>query len=108
KHLRYVENAKHNLEGSDATDSIIAFYGAVVTGKPRPRFSWKKEKDGSLVVNVVDKPAEVNLWQATNPAARDFRVDTIGKAYQSTPLKESTPGVYTAKMKKPAKGFTAF
>ena len=108
KHLRYVENAKHNLEGSDATDSIIAFYGAVVTGKARPRFSWKKEKDGSLVVNVVDKPAEVNLWQATNPAARDFRVDTIGKTYQSTALKESGPGVYTAKMKKPAKGFTAF
>jgi PhoPQ-activated pathogenicity-related protein len=108
KHLRYVPNAKHNLEGSDATDSMIAFYQAIIAGKPRPRFSWKKEKDGSLVVNVVDKPAEVNLWQATNPEARDFRVDTIGKAYQSTPLKESKSGAYTAKVKKPVKGYTAF
>jgi PhoPQ-activated pathogenicity-related protein len=107
KHLRYVENAKHNLAGSDAVDSLIAFYQAVVTGKPRPRFSWKKQRDGSLVVTVVDKPTEVFLWQATNPDARDFRVDTIGKAYKSIPLKESSPGVYTAKVTKPPKGFTA-
>jgi PhoPQ-activated pathogenicity-related protein len=108
KHLRYVPNVKHNLEGSDATDSMIAFYQAIIARKPRPRFSWKKEKDGSLVVNVVDKPSEVNLWQATNPQARDFRVDTIGKAYQSTPLKESKSGAYIANIKKPVKGYTAF
>jgi len=108
KHLRYVPNAKHNLEGSDATDSILAFYQAIVTGKPRPRFTWKKQKDGSIVVNAADRPAEVNLWQATNPEARDFRVDTIGKAYRSTPLKESSRGVYEAKVAKPEKGFTAF
>ncbi len=108
KHLRYVPNAKHNLEGSDATDSMIAFYQAIIAGKPRPRFSLKKEKDGSLTVNVVDKPTEVNLWQATNPEARDFRVDTIGKAYQSTPLKALRGGGYTAKVKRPVKGYTAF
>ena len=107
KHIRYVENAKHNLAGSDAVDTLVAFYQAVVTNKPRPRFTWTKEKDGSLVVHAVDKPSEVYLWQATNTEARDFRVDTIGKAYQSTPLKESKPGVYEAKIKKPATGFSA-
>jgi PhoPQ-activated pathogenicity-related protein len=108
KHLRYVPNAKHNLEGSDATESMLAFYQAVITGKPRPRFSWTKRKDGSLVVTVKDKPAEVNLWQATNPNARDFRVDTIGKAYTSTPLKPDNNGAYVAKVAKPAKGYTAY
>jgi PhoPQ-activated pathogenicity-related protein len=108
KHLRYVPNAKHNLEGSDATDSIISFYQAITMGKPRPRFSWKKEKDGSLVVNVMDQPTEVNLWQATNPNARDFRVDTIGKAYQSTPLAASKNGTFVGRVKKPVKGYTAF
>lgn len=108
KHLRYVPNAKHNLAGSDSNDSLIAFYQAILLNKPRPRFSWQKQKDGSLTVTVVDQPAEVNLWQATNPNARDFRVDTIGKAYQSTPLKPSKNGTYEAKVKKPAKGFTAF
>ena len=108
KHLRYVPNVKHNQEGGDAVDSMIAFHQAIVSGKPRPRFTWKKEKDGSIVVNAVDRPTEVNVWQATNPNARDFRVDTIGKAYVSSPLKESGAGVYSAKVKKPLKGYTAF
>ena len=59
-------------------------------------------------MNVVDRPAEVVVWHATNPEARDFRVDTIGKAYQATPLKEKSAGVYVAKAPKPAKGFSAF
>ena len=108
KLLRYVPNAAHNLAGSDSTDTLIAFYQSVVSGKPRPRFSWKKEKDGSLVVRAVDPPIEVNLWQATNPQARDFRVETIGKAYQSARLPETSPGVYIGRAAKPEKGFTAF
>lgn len=108
KYLRYVPNSKHNLAGTDARESIVAFYQAILAGKPRPQFSWKKEKDGSLVVTVKDKPKEVNLWQATNPNTRDFRVDTIGNAYTSSLLKEKKAGVYVARIKKPAKGFTAF
>lgn len=108
KYLRYVPNAKHNLAGTDARESMQAFYESVLNNKRRPEFSWKKEKDGSLVVKVKDKPREVNLWQATNPKARDFRVDTIGKAYTSTPLKEQKPGLYIGKVEKPAQGFTAF
>ncbi len=108
KYLRYVPNAKHNLAGSDARESLLVYYQAIITGKPRPQFSWKKEKDGALIVTVKDKPREVNLWQATNPKARDFRVDTIGNAYTSSPLKEVKPGVYVARVNKPASGFTAF
>lgn len=108
KHLRYVPNAKHNLAGTDARESLLAFYQAFITGRPRPEFSWKKEKDGALIVIVKDKPREVNLWQATNPKARDFRVDTIGNAYTSTPLKEIKSGQYVARVNKPPSGFTAF
>ncbi len=108
KYLRYVPNAKHNLEGSDARESLAAFYQSVLDGTPRPKFSWKKESDGSLRVTVKDKPAEVNLWQATNPNARDFRVDTIGKAYTSTSLAAQADGTYVANVSKPANGFTAF
>jgi PhoPQ-activated pathogenicity-related protein len=108
KYLRYVPNVKHNLAGSDARESLLAYYQSIINGRPRPQFSWKKEKDGSLVVTVKDKPREVNLWQATNPTARDFRVDTIGEAYTSTPLKEDAAGAYVGRVNKPAKGFTAF
>ncbi len=108
KHLRYVPNAKHNLAGTDARESMLAFYLAILKNKPRPQFTWTKEKDGTLVVKVIDKPKAVNLWQATNPKARDFRVDTIGNAYTSTPLSEEKPGVYVGRVSKPASGFTAF
>ncbi len=108
KHIRYVPNAKHDLAGSDATESMIAFYQAVLSGKPRPRFSWTKQKDGSLVVKPIDKPKEVNLWQATNPNTRDFRLDLIGKAYTSTPLKAEKDGSYIGRIAKPEKGYSAF
>jgi PhoPQ-activated pathogenicity-related protein len=108
KYLRYVPNTKHNLAGSDARESLMVFYQAVLDGRARPRFSWKQEKDGSFVVMVKDKPKEVNLWRATNPNARDFRVDTIGNAYTRTKLTEQPRGVYLGRVEKPAKGFTAY
>jgi PhoPQ-activated pathogenicity-related protein len=125
KYLRYVPNAKHNLAGSDASQSLLAYYQAILTGHPRPQFTWIKENDGSLVVTlgdrivhkrgigspaetVKDRPTEVKLWQATNPKARDFRLDVIGSAYKSTPLKEEKPGVYVGRVEKPPQGFTAF
>src|SRR5499426_1441725 len=108
KYLRYTPNSKHNLAGTDARESLLTFYQAVINNKPRPQFSWKKEKDGTVIVTVRDNPREINLWQATNPKARDFRVDTIGNAYTSSPLKEDKPGVYVARVNKPASGFTAF
>jgi len=108
KYLRYVPNAKHNLAGSDVRESLLAYYQAILNNSPRPQFSWKKESDGALIVTVKDKPREVNLWQATNPKARDFRVDSIGNAYKSSPLKEEKPGVYVARVNKRATGFTAF
>ena len=108
KHLRYVPNTKHNLAESDALQSLAAFYQAIITNTPRPQFSWRKEKDGSLVVTVKDKPREVNLWQASNPNARDFRLDIIGKAYTSTPLQPEKNGTYVGRVSKPEKGYTAF
>jgi len=107
KHIRYVPNVKHNLEGGDSVDSMLAFYQAILTNTPRPKFTWKVV-NGSIVINVHDKPAEVNLWQATNPDARDFRLDVIGKAYTATKLSEEKKGVYVAQVAKPPKGFTAF
>ena len=51
---------------------------------------------------------KVNLWQATNPKARDFRLLSIGKAYKKSTLKAEGKGTYVARVKKPASGWTAF
>lgn len=108
KYLRYVPNTDHSLKNSDARQGLIAFYDAFLRKQPRPRFSWKFEDDGSIRVTTIDKPAEVKLWQATNPDHRDFRLVAIGPAYTSTTLEEQKNGVYIGKVEKPAKGWTAY
>ncbi len=108
KYLRYVPNADHSLRNSDARESLVAFYDAFLRGAPRPKFSWKFEKDGSIRVKATDKPTAVKLWQATNANARDFRLMTIGPAYQGTELKAEGEGVYVGKVTKPEKGWTAY
>jgi PhoPQ-activated pathogenicity-related protein len=107
KYLRYVPNTNHSLAGSDAADSILAFYRSVLTGSPLPTFSWNVQPDGSIRVQTETKPLEVNLWQATNPKARDFRLLTIGKAYKKSALKGES-GIYVARVGKPPAGWTAF
>jgi PhoPQ-activated pathogenicity-related protein len=108
KYLRYVPNTNHSLSGSDGRESILAFYQAILKGARLPKFSWKVEADGAIRVETANKPRQVNLWQATNPKARDFRLLSIGRAYQKSVLTSEGKGVYVARVKKPAKGWTAF
>ena len=49
KYLRYVPNTNHSLAGSDATESTLAFYQAVLKGSPLPQYSWKVQADGSAM-----------------------------------------------------------
>src|SRR5262249_42218681 len=77
KYLPYVPNTNHSLANSDAGESMLAFYHAILKGSALPQFSWKVQDDGSIRVQTKDKPREVNLWQATNPKARDFRLLSI-------------------------------
>lgn len=108
KYLRYVPNADHSLKGSDAYETLNACYTAVLYHLPLPQFSWTLEKDGAIRVTTETKPSVVKLWQATNPAARDFRLETLGPKYQSTLLDDQGGGVYVGKVPEPAKGWTAF
>jgi PhoPQ-activated pathogenicity-related protein len=108
KYLRYVPNADHGLDKTDAVESLLAFYATVLQNKPRPEVRWTFEADGSIRVVTPTKPAAVKLWQATNPDARDFRVETLGKKYVSSPVAEQEPGVYVGNVTPPAKGWTAY
>jgi PhoPQ-activated pathogenicity-related protein len=130
KYLRYVPNTDHSLKNSDALQSIIAFYWTVLNAKPRPKYSWTFEKDGSIRVlasaagsplstrfggrgdggegGMAPKLKEVVLWQANNPKARDFRVEKIGRAYTRSVLSPQSDGSYVGKIESPAQGWTAF
>lgn len=108
KYLRYVPNGDHSLKNTDALETLVACYNAVLTKAPLPRFTWTSPGEGSLRVNATDRPAAVKVWQATNPNARDFRLETIGRAWTSTDLAPEPDGSYLANVSKPEKGWTAF
>src|SRR6266404_2589732 len=95
------------LKGSDAPESAFAFYEAIVAGRPRPKFSWSFEPDGSIQVKAETQPIAVALWQAANPVARDFRLEAIGPAYRRSAL-DGHGGVYISKSPKPAQGWVAY
>jgi len=108
KYLRYVPNADHSLKGSNAFESLEAFFTSVIGQHSRPQFSWQR-RGSSLVVEVEDPPSQVLLWQAHNPKARDFRQQTIGNSWQSTPLKAQADGrTYVGQVPRPDNGWSAF
>jgi PhoPQ-activated pathogenicity-related protein len=108
KYLRYIPNADHSLRNSDAAQSVLGFYQAILAGSPLPKFSWTFEKDGAIQVTAADRPTEVKLWQATNPKARDFRLESIGPVWKSSPMESDPNGQYVAKVPAPPSGYTAF
>jgi PhoPQ-activated pathogenicity-related protein len=108
KHLLYCANTNHGLDGSGAEKALLAWYTAVLAGRDRPQFSWQIPAQGRVVVTAKTRPSEVLLWTATNPTARDFRLETIGKAWKSTPLTSADAGRYEAKVAAPEKGWTAY
>ena len=108
KHLRYVPNTSHSLDKSDALETLHAFYTAIVTNTSRPDVRWSFERDGSIKVVAKQIPSDIRLWQATNPKARNFRLDVVGAVYTSTPLTPSGPNTWVARVPAPSEGWTAF
>jgi len=110
KYLWYVPNASHGFEErkADLIGSSFAWAAAVIHGAPLPRFTWQLPEAGGIRLNAADPPAEVRLWQASNPAARDFRLETIGAAWVGTAIASSGNGVYAVSVPEPSRGWTAY
>ncbi len=108
KYLRYVPNTDHSLKGSDARESVLAFYHAIVADQPRPKFSWSFAPDGVIEVDTAERPLATVLWQATNPQARDFRLEAIGPAYRRSILEPDGDGTFRARVPAPAHGWVAY
>lgn len=108
KHVRYVPNSNHGMDGTDVMASIDSWYHAIVHNVKMPRYSWGVDADGTISVLSLDQPSQVLLWQAHNPEGRNFTQAVIGRAYSSTPLNEVEPGVYQIKLDPPASGYTAY
>ncbi len=106
KHLRYVPNVDHSLRGSDAQATAMGFYDMILRNQPRPKYSWKIEGD-RILLECQDNPTAIKLWRAENPEKRDFRLMTVGPAYQSEEIAMRPDGKYEVKLTAPATGWSA-
>lgn len=107
KLLRYTPNTDH-AQDNGAFFSAVAWAKKILDRKATPVFNWVVDADGTVRVNAATRPQTVRLWQATNPTARDFRLQTIGKAWQSTTLRDQGRGRFLASVAPPARGWTAY
>jgi PhoPQ-activated pathogenicity-related protein len=107
KHLRFVPNTNHSLRGSDAPQTLLAYFHSVVTGRRRPELKWSFQGDGEMRITATGEPSEVKLWKATNPKARDFRLETLGAVWTSSPL-DGNKGVWQVSVAPPPEGWTAY
>ncbi len=107
KHLRYVPNADHSLNGTDVLDSALAFYVMVLNQVERPAYAWTLEPNGAILFSTKARPTAVRHWQATNPNARDFRLAVLGPQFKAEMLTPNAAGEYRAVAAKPEKGWTA-
>jgi hypothetical protein len=104
--MRTIPNTDHGLKG-DAVATLLTFYRSVLEGGAMPRMTWKVRAPGRILVHA-DAPLQVRKWSATNPDARDFRLQTIGEAWKPEPLKAEQDGLYVAEQPEPQRGWSAF
>jgi PhoPQ-activated pathogenicity-related protein len=107
-YIRYVPNTDHSLN-QDAVNGAINFEDALIEGLALPQFTWNVTNNGATInVNTTTPAASVTLWQATNPNNRDFRLETFGAHWTSSPLSNLGGGNYAATVTPPSSGATAF
>ena len=107
KYLRYVPNTDHSMKNSDALQSLVSFHDSILRKKQLPEYSWELPSPGVIRVVSKTKPSRVKLWTATNPEARDFRLETLGPKYREKILEPEGDGIYEATLDNPEKGWTA-
>lgn len=111
-YLNYLPNTDHGLGLTEnpynILNPLVAFYQGVVTGAGMPDFSWTYMDEETLKIETTTVPTSVSLWQAHTDVSRDFRMENIGKAWQSTPLTEVTNGVYVVQVPTPTTGWTGY
>ncbi len=110
--IRYVANTGHDLETEpdnieDALTSLVSWYLGIITGEPRPTIHWQ-HNDGHLIVQTDQPVYAARFWQAHNPTARDFRLETIGRSWNFVPLAPTGPGTYSVPVPTPDDGWTAY
>jgi len=110
--MRYIPNTDHSLRepgkgSTGAITSLLSWYQTIIKQKKRPTIR-RRQQDSRLTVMTDQTPSAVRLWQTSNPTARDFRLETTGRTWQSKTLGLSANGEYRVDVLPPEKGWTAW
>ncbi|MEW8511498.1 MAG: PhoPQ-activated protein PqaA family protein [Candidatus Thiodiazotropha sp.] len=108
---RIVPNTDHSGESKfeDLLAGLIAWYQMQLYGLERPELEWGLAAGGELEVGSSQIPLVARLWQASNPSARDFRLETVGdQAWHSSVITADADGRYRVSVPEPAQGYTAY
>lgn len=109
KYLRYVPNAGHSLEDTDASQSLIAFYNYILDDEPIPQFNWSADTTGfQIQLDPNNLPDELLLWNAHNPEDRDFRLYVIDRIWLAKNIDIPEDGNVSVEIDTPNNGFTAW
>jgi len=107
KQLRMAPNTDHKQDTDAFVGGVQWLLEALDANDPGKHISSTIDADGALSVTTGGGEKEVLLWQAHNPTARDFRLESIGEAWTSTRLHKDENGAYVAPAGSPASGWTA-
>ena len=107
KQLRMSPNTDHGQSVETLTAGLQWLLDAITGDSPGRSISWESLPDGSQRVSTGGGEQEVLLWRASNPDARDFRLEEIGAAWTSTALTPNGSGDYVVPRETPGSGWAA-
>ncbi|CAN5412045.1 PhoPQ-activated protein PqaA family protein [soil metagenome] len=109
KYLRYVPNAGHSLSGTDAPESLIAFYNHILNDNKLPKFEWEASENGFRIqLDPYDLPDDLLLWSAHNQNGREFRLYVIDRIWLAQGLDVPEEEELFVDINTPNSGFTAW
>ncbi|PPU91125.1 PqaA [Xanthomonas populi] len=109
KAMRMVPNSSHMGIRASVVDSLVPFVDRLQQQHPLPDLSDSLRGGQQPVIRVrsSERPAQVLLWSAANPKARDFRF-ACGIRYTSTPVTLQRGSSISVPVQIPKAGWSAY
>ena len=113
--IYFAPNTDHGLTSGEllrldegTVNSIFAWYISIIRNAQRPQFTYEFLDNRTVVIETSRTPSTIQLWQANNTTARDFRLETFGPNWRSSNVTTTTPNRYVVTVGEPAQGWTAW
>lgn len=107
KHLAYIPNTGHSLDGTDAVQVMLGFHTHILADQERPNYDWEVTDEAiEIRTDPENPPVSIKLWTANNPSKRDFRIDELGPEWTAITLPQEEDGTYRIPLETPEKGWT--